>query len=103
VFVSDIRFERDVGAPLISLNILTGHRVAVRKVRRSFHQTAADGDTGLRRRMPVESPLRPLEIRVQAIKLSPCHAGPLARHPRHLGLAASFLTCSGPLTVAGSG
>ena len=50
MFVSDIRFEREVGAPLIPSNTLTGCRFAARKVRRPFHQAAAGDDTGLRRR-----------------------------------------------------
>jgi hypothetical protein len=80
MFVSVIRIEREVGAPLISLNALNGHRSATRKVRRPHHQAAA-GAAPASDVMPVGSSLHPLEIGVQAVKLSPCHAGPLAHHP----------------------
>src|SRR3954453_8269471 len=95
MFVSGVRIERELGAPFISLNTLTGHRSATWKVRRSYHQTVA-GAAPASGVMPMDSSLHPLEIRIQAIKLSPCHAGPLTHHPQRLGMTASFLTCSGP-------
>ena len=38
-----------------------------------------------------------LEIRIQAIQLSPYHAGPSAHHSLRLDMAAGFLACSCPL------
>ena len=40
--------ERDVGAPLISLNALIGHRSAPRRLHRPFHKASAGCDVGVR-------------------------------------------------------
>src|SRR5262249_55766634 len=42
---------------------------------------------------PVGMEVYLLEIRLQAIQLSPCRADPLTRHPGRLGMTVSFLAC----------
>ena len=48
-FVLVIRIERDLGVPLISLNALTGHRPASRRLHRPFHYAGAGCGAGFRR------------------------------------------------------
>ena len=73
---SDTRDLRDVGAPLISFNVLTGHRSWPRRLRRArFHYSIA-GLAPVSEVLPANGNFHFLEIRVQAIQLSPYHAGP---------------------------
>src|SRR3954466_5443173 len=64
--------------------------------------TPATTSTGSRCRSG-RSKLLPLEIRVQAIKLSPYRAGPPTPRPRHLGPVVGFLACSGSLHLSDPG
>jgi hypothetical protein len=52
---------------------------------------------------PAGSSLHLLEIRLQAIQLSPCHADLSAHHPIRLGVTAGFLACCCPHIPFGSG
>src|SRR4051794_28162649 len=52
---------------------------------------------------PVDANFHLLEIGIQAIQLSPYHAGPPARRPGHLDPAAGFLACSCPLHLSDPG
>src|SRR5207248_5589463 len=67
-----------------------------------FHSGRRAG-AGFRRPVPVEVNLPLLEIGVQAIQLSPYHAGPPARRPGHLDPATGFLACSCPLHLSDPG
>jgi hypothetical protein len=50
-----------------------------------------------------ECAVAPLEIGVQAIQLSPYHAGLAGRHLQHLPVAPAFLACCFPLRLSPSG
>ena len=67
--------ERDVGAPLISLNALTERRSVTLKVASVISSNRRRAGTGVTR-VPADGTLHPLEIGIQAIQLSPYHAGP---------------------------
>src|ERR1700739_2146675 len=69
--------ERDVGAPLISLNAPTERRSVTRKVASVVSPNRRRAGTGIRR-FPADATFHLLEIGVQAIQLSPYHAGPSA-------------------------
>src|SRR5512133_211391 len=53
--------------------------------------------------LPADGTLHRLEIRLQAIQLSPYHAGPSAPRPIRLDTAADFLACSCPLSLSAPG
>jgi hypothetical protein len=55
------------------------------------------------RRGRSECAVPPLEIGVQAIQLSPYHAGLAGRHPTRLPVTPAFPTCSCPLRLSPSG
>ncbi len=73
-FVAVIRIEHDLGASLISLNALIGHRSWSRRLPQYFSSPWQDRH---RRRVsfPVDVKFHLLEIGIQAIKPSPSHAG----------------------------
>src|SRR5215471_6266679 len=52
---------------------------------------------------PADDKLHLLEIGIQAIQLSPYHAGPAAPRPIRLGTAAAFLACYCPLHLSDPG
>jgi hypothetical protein len=52
---------------------------------------------------PTDGALHHLGIRIQAIQLSPYHAGPSTHHLIRLSAAAGFLTCSCPLHLSDPG
>ena len=52
---------------------------------------------------PTDGALHLLGIRIQAIQLSPYHAGPSTRRLVRLSTAADFLTCSCPLHLSAPG
>ena len=52
---------------------------------------------------PMGGPLHLLEIRIQAIQLSPYHADLPARHPIRLGMTADFLACYSSLHFSDPG
>src|SRR5260221_8713316 len=52
---------------------------------------------------PADGKLHLLEIGLQAIQLSPYHAGLPAPRPIRLGAAAGFLACSCPLSLSAPG
>src|SRR5215471_9986761 len=66
-----------------------------RRVRASFTSARRAG-AGVRCPVPAEVNLPLLEIGIQAIKLSPYHAGLPAHRPGHLDPAAGLLACSCP-------
>ena len=76
--------QRDVGVPLISFNTLAGRRPALWRLprppsnpRQSTAPVSAD--------FPADGNLHRLEIRLQAIQLSPYHAGPPGAPPPTTG------------------
>ena len=73
-------WQRDLGVPLISLNALTGHRSWSRRLRRrsSTHVAGPAPVSGV---VPADVNFHLLETGIQAIKLSPCHAGPPEHRP----------------------
>jgi hypothetical protein len=99
---SSAHVQHGPGAPLISLNALTGHRSRREGCPGRTSTSPATTDTGFRCRSG-RSKLLPLEIGVQAIKPSPYRADPPARRPGHLGPATGFLACSGPLRLSAPG
>src|SRR3954447_16306605 len=68
-------WQRDVGGPLISLNTLAGRRPALRRLRRP-PSTPTQSTAPVSAVFPANGNLHQLEIRLQAIQLSPYHAGP---------------------------
>src|SRR5947209_16846237 len=55
------------------------------------------------RRCSSECEVPPLGIGIQAIRLSPYHAGLAGRHLQRLPVAPAFLACSCPLRLSPSG
>src|SRR6185312_7150250 len=70
-------WQRDVGGPLISFNALAGRRPALRRLRRP-PSTPTQSTAPVSAVLPVDGNLHRLEISLQAIQLSPYHAGPPA-------------------------
>src|SRR4051794_35418957 len=68
-------WQRDVGGPLISFNTLAGRRPALRRLRRP-PKTPTQSAAPVSVVFPADGNLHRLEIRLQAIQLSPYHAGP---------------------------
>jgi hypothetical protein len=68
-------YQRDVGGPLISFNTLAGRRSALRRLCRS-PSTPTQSTAPVSAVLPVDGNLHQLEIGLQAIQLSPYHAGP---------------------------
>ena len=88
----------------MSLNTLTGHRSVPRRICHRPTHIPRQGPAPVSSVFPAGVGLRLLDIRLEAVQLSPCRAGPLARHPVRLGMTASFLACYGPLMLPfGSG
>ena len=75
--------ERDVGAPFISLNAFTGHRSWLRRLHRPCSISVAEPApvSGV---IPVDVNFHLLEIGIQAIQLSPYHAGSPPHRSRRL-------------------
>jgi hypothetical protein len=67
--------QRDVGGPLISFNTLAGRRPVLRRLRRP-PTTPTQNTAPVSVTFPADENLHRLEIRLQAIQLSPYHAGP---------------------------
>ena len=93
------RLEHDVGAPLIPLNRFAIDRLpsggdVPRKANGSF-LTASPPDVAA-----MSVTVAPLGIRVQAVELSPYHAGLAERPPTRLQMASAFPTCSCPLWLS---
>jgi hypothetical protein len=83
-------------------NAFTTHRPSSK----TYHTTkveplALDG-VGLRR-VPDECAVAPLEIRVQALELSPYRTGLAGRHRQRLRVSLAFPACSCPLSLSTSG
>src|SRR5437660_4047061 len=53
--------------------------------------------------IPADVNFHLLEIGLQAIQPSPCHAGPPQHRPRRLGAICGFLACCCPLSLLGPG
>jgi len=75
--------QRDLGVPLISFNALTGHRSWLRRLHHLASSLAAEPApvSGV---FPADVNFHLLEIGIQAIKLSPYHAGPPEHRPKRL-------------------
>jgi hypothetical protein len=75
---------------------------AKRRVRSAKVERAAPGSIALRR-CGDECAVPPLEIEVQAMRLSPYRAGLAGRHRKRLPRSPASLTCSCPLQLSPSG
>ena len=73
-------WQRDLGVPLISFNALIGHRSWSRRLHHPF-STQAAAPAPVSGVFPADVNFHLLEIGIQAIKLSPCHAGPPEHRP----------------------
>jgi hypothetical protein len=96
-------YQRDLGVPFISFNVLTGHRSCTPEDYGRYAATLPQGPAPVTGVFPAGEPLRLLETGIQAIQLSPYHAGPPAHRPVRLGTAAGFLACYGPLHLTDPG
>jgi hypothetical protein len=90
------RIERDLSAPFISLNEVVLHRPSGEGYKSpnvlDLLLTASQF-----RRCSDERRVSPLEIRIQAIQLSPYHAGLAGQRRKRLRVSPAFLTCFCPL------
>src|SRR4029450_4016090 len=94
--------ERDVGAPFIPLHVLVAHRPS----REGYVPRNSNGTLVMAphpRRGSGECAVPPLEIGIQAVSLSPYHAGLAGRHRTRLLIAPASPTCSCPLQLSPSG
>ena len=77
-------WQRDLGGPFISFNTLAGRRPALRRLRRP-PTTPTQNTAPVSAVFPADGSLHRLEIRLQAIQLSPYHAGPPDTPPQTTG------------------
>src|SRR3954469_9928936 len=68
-----------------------------------YASSPAQGVTPVSDVFPTDVKFHRLEIRLQAIQLSPYHAGPPTRRSIRLDAAADFLACSCPLNLSAPG
>ena len=95
-------YKRDLGVPLISFVALLGQRPMLRRVSQAWVQSGTKHGAGFRR-FPADGTLHLLEIGIQAIQLSPYHAGPPAHRSLRLDPATGFLACCCPLHLSDPG
>ena len=95
-------YQRDLGVPLISLDTLTGYRSTPRRCTDRTKMSAQDVApvSGV---FPTDGVFHLLEIRLQAIQLSPCHADLPARRSIRLDATTGFLPCYCPRSPFGCG
>ena len=96
MFTTAVRIEHDLGVPSVSLNALTGHRSCAPEDCSRLVANLPQGPVPVSGVFPAGAVLHLLETRLQAIRLSPYHADPPARHPVRLGMTAGFLACYFP-------
>ena len=89
-FVTVVRIEHDVGGPPISLNALTGHRLALRRMHRPTVYAGTERNVGSRC-LPTDVILHLLEIGLQAIQLFAISRGSHSASPPHVSTTAAFL------------
>jgi len=90
------RLERDLGAPFIPFNEVALHRPSGGGYEpRNLYGSLLMASQY--RRCSDECAVAPLEIRIQAIQLSPYRAGLAGRHRKRLRVSPASLTCSCPL------
>src|SRR4029450_4958694 len=94
--------ERDVGAPLMPFNALTGHRPSAKAWpgRKSIPCLPIALEY---RRAPNECAVPPLDIGVWTIQLSPYRAGVAGPGYTRLLTSPAFQPCSCPLALSGLG
>src|SRR5712691_5974933 len=94
--------ERDVGAPLMPLNALAGHRPACKAYhgRKVIPWLMMASDS---RRGTDECALPPLDIGVRAMPLSPYRAGVAGPSHTRLLILPAFQPCACPLALSGLG
>ena len=86
MFATAVRIEHDLGVPSVSLNALTGHRSSTPEDYGRYLITLPQGPAPVTGVFPAGVDSRLPETGIQAIKLSPYHADPPARHPIRLGM-----------------
>jgi hypothetical protein len=81
MFIIDVRIERDLGVPSVSLNALTGHRSRAPEDCDGQHAIPPQGPAPVTGVFPVGDFLHLLETGLQVMRPSPYHADLQTHHP----------------------
>src|SRR6266536_5997634 len=95
--------ERDVGAPLISLNALIGHRSAPRRLHWPFHKASAGCDVGVRCHADGRYFSSPGDWGSSKFSFRHITRVPQTRQSQHLDLTVAFLACDCPVHLSDPG
>jgi hypothetical protein len=95
--------ERDLGAPLIPLNIFTRYRSILRRLRRLTQDANAGDGTGFRRLSGGRRAFAAGDWSIKQSSHSPYRAGPPTPRSIRLDTTAGFLPCCCPLNLSAPG